>query len=154
MNALINHEQAALTDLENRTAWLALVDHHEEELEVSHAVAVRAVATMRRKAKRDAEMMAATKLLEHGSRFRPNLLGAVRAFCCWTEADNATVYVLPGRARPSFVEATNENGTRIPQCDCVIVGARYILKLYDAIKRVNELECEANCDLASYLFFD
>lgn len=153
MNDLCNHEASALAELENKTAWLALVDHHQEVLDVSRRVALRAVGAMRRKARREAELSKACKLVADGARFRENILETVRAFCCWSEADHAPVYVLPGRMRPSFVEASNENGQRVPQCDAVLVGARYVLKLFDVMKRVMELENEANCDLASYMFF-
>jgi len=140
MNAVINHEQYALENLTDRVAWLALVDHHQEEFEISRRVALRAVAAMRRNARCERELAKASALLAAGSPNREHLLRALRAFCELADLNTTTVITIRGRARPVLYEASDELGRRVLPGDTILVGARFVLRL----NRIREL-----CDFAT-----
>ena len=151
MNFLTNHEAYAVANLKDKTAWLALIDHHEELLDVPHRVAVRAVVAMRRKARREDELKSAAKHMATGSRYARRLRDTIRAYFGSELVGRATIIVIEGRTRPKL-HVPNNLGPDQPQGGTWIsVGAAYILRLTRLAGEVDHLESEAHTAFISPL---
>lgn len=135
MNDLLAHEQYVREHLDDRTAARSLVDHHQEALNVSRRVALRAVAAIR-KQQRDAEEMAAA-----AERMRPETVGSVNlryaVLDCFDYGDNDPSFILlrPGSRPPARFSCVQfEDGGQFTYTS-ITVGARWILNKAEEFDR-------------------
>lgn len=152
MNTLTLHEEHARANLNDRTAWRALVDHHEESLDVPHRIALRAVARMRFYQRRQVELTRATEAIKGRSNRAESIKDAIRACADDDRAWATSIYVIAGRSRPRFYEALNHYGNPVPRANSITVGARFVLKLARLKREVEEIEREVQAEVASSLF--
>lgn len=129
MNALLNHEAAAMENLNDRVAWNALVDHHEEVLEVPHRVALRAVAAMRRKARREKIMDEARRYFTKDHPGRIPIATCIRSHLYDVEGWNATIVIVNGRKPPQLHRPAQGHHENSATVNYITVGALYLLRL-------------------------
>lgn len=140
MNGIVNHEQACLANLEDKTAWLALVDHHAEALDLPYRIALRAVATMRRNERRHRDYQRAAKLIEAADARARAICQALRCHFQSALTWHAIVRVVPGRMRPQL--HAPQVTTDPPAAGSIVItaGALYVLhldRLATALQRID-----------------
>lgn len=145
MNALCQHEEYARTHLKDRAAWLALVDHHEELLDVPHLVALRAVAAIRRQTRRAAELQRAAELLAGDGDRQHQVRAALLAWANVPWAGDGTLYVIEGRRLPRLEVATSNTLSSGPGLT-VTVGASVVLWLADLQERCYRIKATLRTD--------
>ncbi len=129
MNPLTLHEEYAVSNLNDRTAWRALLDHHEQETECDHWTALRYVAGLRQRERRNREVGEASLLLSRKSPLARVLLQAISAHFLESRARAAPIVVFPGFRNPK-VSPTKTGQWMGSRTDFVVtVGAKYVLKL-------------------------
>lgn len=135
MNALYQHVEYCEKNLDERTAWRALIDHIEEDRNCDHDSALRSVAKMHVDLRKLDAARRARRAVAHAIAKKTPLLRMLRFYsrsphAVWTQS-----CVVDGFARP--VTTTHEEyfGTHLVMASHLTVGARFVLMLEGLLKR-------------------
>ena len=134
MNEFIAHEQYVCSHLDDRTAARALVDHYEELRGVTHRVALRAVAALRKHTRDAAEVAEATALLAKGSAMKRPIERIIRSAGSEQWRMLATILVVPGSRYPEPSDDRRQAMHRTWWSEVIRIGARRVLMIAAAIR--------------------
>ena len=135
MNELLSHEQYVCANLADRVAARTLIDHREELLEESHAVAVYAVAAIRTAERAACRMAEATALLAPGHSSSRPLCAFIRSYTPEVYAENAYILIVRGGRGPTCHGPAVNTNPPAARSLCITVGAIWVLRSAAAMHR-------------------
>lgn len=133
MNELLAFEQYVAEHLDDRLAARALIDFREDALGISHKVAVRAVAAIRKQARDARELAEAAALLAKGSPSRRAISNLIRSAGSEPWRGFGTIVLVAGSRYPTFYPARTWRGKVSATRGIIEVGARRVLWIAQAI---------------------